>query len=276
MNKNLQNKLKAYSAISAVAAFGAEANAQVTTTMVDYTGGYESYDIDIDGDGTMDFTMNAFDLSSAYGSIGPINQLVFEAKGSNRFVGSSSYYVSVLNNGDIVDSGATFMSNTSMWQGATGGNMMVYYNIYSSYYVGSWGSWTGGIDSKYVGLEFDISGSTHYGWARFSIPADGSSWTLEKVGYEATADTGIEIGANPVSVEENATQFNVNTADGNINITTDAVNSTVNVINMQGQVVASEVINSSNTVIANNFAKGVYIVNIVDNKGKAVSKKVTL
>ena len=45
---------------------------------------------------------------------------------------------------------------------------------------------------------------------------------------------------------------------------------------MQGQVVASELITSTNTTIANNFAKGVYIVNIVDNNGKAVSKKVTL
>ena len=80
-----------------------------------------------------------------------------------------------------------------------------------------------------------------------------------------------------VSVDEVAEiNVGVNTLNNAINITTDALNSKVDVINMQGQVVASKVITSNTTSIANTFASGVYIVNIVDANGKAVSKKITL
>jgi hypothetical protein len=58
MNKQLQNKLKAYSALTAAAGLVAStAEAQIVHTTVNYNGGFETYDIDIDGDGTNRFSI---------------------------------------------------------------------------------------------------------------------------------------------------------------------------------------------------------------------------
>ena len=52
----------------------------------------------------------------------------------------------------------------------------------------------------YLGLRFDLDGSTHYGWAEISInPLAGNSFdhTLYGYAYESTADTSILAGAVP-------------------------------------------------------------------------------
>ena len=75
MNKTLQNKLKSYAALTAVAAFSSsDANASIIHTDVNYTGGYETYDIDIDGNGSVDFSVDAFATVITSGYIIDIKQ----------------------------------------------------------------------------------------------------------------------------------------------------------------------------------------------------------
>ena len=108
------------------------------------------------------------------------------------------------------------------------------------------------------------------------VNADISEFTVVDMSYNKTPGDEVNTGVT-VSVDEVADiNVGVNTLNNAINITTDALNSKVDVINMQGQVVASEVITSNTTSIANTFASGVYIVNIIDSNGNAVSKKITL
>ena len=184
--------------------------------------------------------------------------------------------VSALSSGVTIDSAQSFMGNQSMWQGESGGTMGVYYNVYSSYFVGVFGEFGGATSGKFVGVSFDISGATHYGWLRFDTNATNDEWTLVDMSYNKTAGDEVNTGVT-VSVDEvSEINVGVNTLNNAINITTDALNSKVDVINMQGQVVASEVITSNTTSIANTFASGVYIINIVDANGNAVSKKITL
>ncbi len=69
----------------------------------------------------------------------------------------------------------------------------------SSHYVGTqdnfgssaniipFGSFGSG-DTGFIGLKFDISGSTHYGWVNITTNADGTV-TLNALGYETDPDT---------------------------------------------------------------------------------------
>ena len=60
----------------------------------------------------------------------------------------------------------------------------------------SFGSWAG-IDSGYMGLEFDISGQTHYGWARITSVYDSPTVTIHDWAYETQPGVGIAAGAIP-------------------------------------------------------------------------------
>ncbi|MBP7450203.1 MAG: T9SS type A sorting domain-containing protein, partial [Flavobacteriales bacterium] len=59
------------------------------------------------------------------------------------------------------------------------------------------GAWLGGasVDSSmFLGLQFDIAGSTFYGWARLSIPTTGTSFTLKDYAYNSVPGAGILAG----------------------------------------------------------------------------------
>jgi len=59
------------------------------------------------------------------------------------------------------------------------------------------GAWVGGasLDSPmFLGLQFDIAGTTFYGWARLSIPANGTSFTLKDYAYNSVPDEAILAG----------------------------------------------------------------------------------
>ena len=60
----------------------------------------------------------------------------------------------------------------------------------------SFGSWAG-IDSGYMGLEFDISGQTHYGWARITSVYDSTTVIIHDWAYETQPGVGIAAGAIP-------------------------------------------------------------------------------
>ena len=59
------------------------------------------------------------------------------------------------------------------------------------------GSWLDGasVDSlKFLGLRFESAGSTYYGWARLSIPSNGTSFTLKDYAYNSVPGEGILAG----------------------------------------------------------------------------------
>ena len=46
----------------------------------------------------------------------------------------------------------------------------------------------------FLGLRFDSAGTTFYGWARLSIPSNGTSFTLKDYAYNRVPDEGILAG----------------------------------------------------------------------------------
>ncbi len=61
-------------------------------------------------------------------------------------------------------------------------------------FTGSWSYGASETSPKFLGLRFDIAGSTFYGWARLSIPIDGSSFTLKDYAYNSVPGGAILAG----------------------------------------------------------------------------------
>lgn len=58
------------------------------------------------------------------------------------------------------------------------------------------GPWCDAING-YMGLAFQIDGSTHYGWARMGVGFSGLTMTLHDWAYETTPGVGLEVGVIP-------------------------------------------------------------------------------
>jgi hypothetical protein len=284
MNKQLQNKLKAYSALTAVATLVASsAEAQIVHTTVNYTGGYETYDIDIDNNGDVDFTVNAFATTFPYLAYTvDIAAVQINANGGNRMIGtygSNVNYVYAMNAGMVVNStGYSFVSSSAALAGEFKVNG-TFYGFPVTLYEGSFGQFGDGA-TKFVGVEFEnqVTGDIHYGWLRFKdVEQDGSSWTLVDMAYNSVAGEQIVTGQT-LNVKENKRNMNVFADANNINIMTDGslMNAKVDVVNMLGQTVANTVITSNTTSINNTFGSGIFIVRISDENGNVISKKIKI
>lgn len=229
MNKKLQNKLKAYSALTAVAVVGAnEAEAQINATTVNYTGGYETYDIDIDGDGTDDYRFSAYNYWGGTYGIGlyggPLN---IYGLGGNQVMMQSGYVAALDSNASV---GLLYGQS---WTGNAQLNRFYYFNSYTPVY-GNWGAsynpwdaWTA--EEHYMGIQFDINGEMHNGWIRFTAGAPAGNeaqWTIHEVAYEeqamVTAYTNNTYNTSYVATTVTDVSNNLNASDAKIRITPDA------------------------------------------------------
>lgn len=294
MNKQLQNKLKTYSALTGAAAFlASSAKAEIIHTTINYTGGYETYDIDIDNDGNIDFTINANQQSYSFTynsqpitiEVGYVNLV---GNIANLFVGGSGVastqgftypynYASNLAAGILVNNtyNPSFVS-----YGFLAGKFEAFTTFYGfpvllgGFELGKFGD--GG--EYFVGTEFEIpsTGDIHYAWLRFKdVEQDGSSWTLADMAYETTAGVGIPTG-NTVSIKENnSIEFTLsNVTDGlMLSNTSSLINADVKLTDAMGKVVFESSITSNELFIQNNYPSGIYFLT-VNHKGKAISRKV--
>jgi len=176
----LDNRLLAYMAAAGAAGVGVLAVAQPANAKVVYTPAnraisFDGMHIDINNDGIPDYGFHSYGLGNVgSGVIFPIkfNKMMnfAEPLASGVSVGPSGNF----RGGRQEMVGACFCSGT--WD----------YN----------GPWLG-VQNGYMGFEFNIKGSAHFGWARFSVNATGSEVTLTGYAYETvslkpivTGDTG--------------------------------------------------------------------------------------
>ncbi len=61
-------------------------------------------------------------------------------------------------------------------------------------HIGQWSQGISADSSRYLGLRFDIAGTTHYGWARLNIPSYPSSFTVKDYAYNSVPDELILAG----------------------------------------------------------------------------------
>ena len=196
LKKELGKKLLGYSAaagaVLTIGAGAAEAVAVKTTlgtpeTVV--TGGF--LDIDIDGGGTDDFD---FFLGS-------------NPNEKNAGVWAGTYFSTNFNNSVLANlyaEAVSFGSSapiSSALSGVTGNHFALLGKLfYPEYGTYSYGNFVG--SSGFLGVSFDIGGSTHYGWVDLALNSNATELTINGWGYETVAGVGIQAGAgeesNPV------------------------------------------------------------------------------
>ncbi|MCD2258045.1 T9SS type A sorting domain-containing protein [Psychroserpens luteolus] len=268
----LSKQLAKYGALTVAIAGVADASGQISYTNIDpdFSGGVGGeYFLDLDNNGTNDFRIfhnNASSASSAAILISPLTA-------SNDVLGTSGgtyAYPFVLNSGDVISSGGSAWNNN----GFSGGFQSLNYG--SSCSIGNWC----GVTDGFIGLRFNIGGSTHYGWARLDVPTDNSTaWTIKDMAYNQTANQSILAGQQTLSVE--TTIFNdvkivaLNKSIGLYNLT-DTAN--YKLFSMTGkQVLEGTVTDNTYVIEANTVASGVYIIELIDVNSKAtIRKKVVL
>jgi len=279
MNKIYKNltgsKLKAYSAMAAALTAGTSSlNAEVVyTDITDVTIGLgEAFEMDIDGDGTMDFIIAASSLTgsngtwsfaSAFGSVGslgiggPSNQAI-------GTVGPYYPYGSALDAGDEIGPDGSFLSYPSL------GNVAV---VASNFYGVTYGNFPGE-GEKFLGVKFAIGSDIHYGWARLESDIDEVFVTIMDFAYENSADVAIEAGATVGSAvaELPAGSVNIYSFGSSVNVINNVnlVDATVRIFDLTGKLITSQTLTNGSTQIdLSAFASGNYVVTIDSNEGVA-------
>lgn len=298
MDKSLQSKIKLYSSLSLVAIASAnKTHAEIIHVEVDYAGGYETYDIDIDGDGVVDFSTIANNVNSSFtysynSAPTPItlklDNISLEAKSGNGLliaqgvVSFQSYtypynYAVALSNGSLINASNSYSFNST---GVLAGKLNVSAEV-SGFNVPvaneSFGKF-GNSSERFVGVQFDIDGALHYGWLRFKdVTQDGSSWTLVDMAYNDEEEGEIETGQTLDIIEKESNLFSVSSSDNSLTILMqdNLIGSQIEVIDLSGKKLFSQKMNSTNEQISHNLPKGVYVVRLF-SQDKAITRKISL
>ncbi len=187
MNKQLQNKLKTYTALTAAAGLAAStADAQIVHTTVNYNGGYETYNIDIDGNGLNDFAVVYDPFVSTYG-LGCIptgGRWNVNALNGAFMYGTGGVGFNLPNDTQIGP-----YTPYGFYGGLYGGAGAYQFPCYTSYY-GTFGGgyFDGPSGEKVFGVRFDRDGDTHYGWIRINLVVESNfniDWTVVDMAFES-------------------------------------------------------------------------------------------
>lgn len=244
---DFSKKLAKYGALSLAIAGVADASGQIVYTDVDpdFVGGLgSSFAVDFDGDGVDDLTI----MQSNNGAY----ELVKAQPGSSAGVLAASnagyFYASNLAYGAAISAGAgAFRSFGSLCAG-----------------VGYAGSQFCGTGEGYIGVEFDVSGSTHYGWIRVDV-ADSSNFIVLDYAYESTPNTPIAAGDSTLGVANNSFEgFNYFVDKSNqLNLSANTPIEKVSIHNMLGQEVISQKLTSNSEIVnISGLQSGVYIATV--------------
>lgn len=133
-----------------------------------------SFDLDLDGDYAIDFTIdhrsgNSYVYTSIRGSQ------------SNAEVFFNNWYATAFSAGDTIGSGSSSTPYTTL--GSSWG--------YGNY--GNFGNFPG-IDNAFIGLQFEIDTELHYGWLQIGLSSDVNTLTIYDFAYESAANTAIIAG----------------------------------------------------------------------------------
>ena len=149
-----------------------------------------SYDIDVDEDGTTDYS-----LLVGFG------QTVLQPHDNNSFIvvpelpPDIGSFVAALNAGDAINSSPSSLDPRYVWFNAST-DPVGYSLVAAQMDIGTLGYFFGGI--HYVGINFDSGGTEHYGWLRIDSPSPNVAYgQLLDWAYETRPSTQILAGAVP-------------------------------------------------------------------------------
>jgi hypothetical protein len=276
MASKLDKKLKTYSALAAgLTAIGGQAFGQIVYTNIpDSTFSNDTYYLDLNKDGIVDFEIYNYSYVSASSSY---RANYISANGSNEILATNTFFSSynfpaaiALNSGENIEVNPGFWSTSGILFGE---------GTYSGY-SNKVGKWQGAVD-KYVGLKFKVDNNTHYGWARLDVANDGSSFTIKDFAYEMSPDKKIIAGMKVSGIEDtpNLENIFVYSAGKQVNINFSDMsteNTQIRIYSMSGQLITDKAVQQSHESIdLNEQQVGVYVVKVVSDS-ESITRKVML
>lgn len=189
---NLEKALTGYATGAVAAGVAALALAQPSDAEVVYTPANVkisgSYALDLNNDGTPDFTFNKWELFESAGHIA-LFYLNFDVVGNGILIGP-------LAKGAKIGPLQAFISHAGSYGDAFMYGTSSFFRSGSDQHA-SFGPWVKQTN-KYVGLKFLIDNKFHYGWARVSRDTTGTTLT----GYAYETVPGIRILAGQTAGNE--------------------------------------------------------------------------
>jgi hypothetical protein len=282
-------KLKTYSALAgSFLATGNMATASVVyhdvtpdVTKTQTTMGQSSYAIDMDNDGTNDFTLIAQKISTTKSSmaITGTGVTILPASGNGvdykqvKSGNTSASYALALNANDNIN-------NTLNWYiGGTGSSSSaIGLPLAGAGTVGGVPFTTGqfhNVTNKYIGVKFTKGANTYYGWIRVDV-GNYNTFTVKDWAYDNTAGTAIQAGQGMASgVSTYLSSVTTIIATNNIIEASFAnpINGNIQIVNMNGAVVKAAGVNGNGcTINMNGMPTGIYNVIVSANEGTLAKK----
>lgn len=146
----------------------------------------QHYNLDLNNDGIVDFTIKNHTWNTTSGWYG---NLFLRQPAGNAVAGHIVAYgfpwAYALRSGMIISKKDRHF---------TPGKASMAYSVYN--WAGSWraGSWGRGVSNRFLGLKFKIDGKVHYGWAQLSIEPASFTATLTGYAYETIPNKAIKAG----------------------------------------------------------------------------------
>jgi hypothetical protein len=248
----LSKRLAQYGALTVAIAGVSDATGQIQYTDVDpdetITGA--TYNLDLDGDGTVDYVIH--NDGGGASAVRVYTDNSSSILGSNA--GGNYNYPYAISSGEPIDDGqAQWITapvyQTLNWQGCA--------------YTNS--NWCDGQVDKYLGLRITVGGGTHFGWVRLDVPAAGTSFTVKDYALELTPDTSIEAGDDGVlgTDDQNFNGFVQFVSDNQLNLRANNAMSSAAVYDITGKQVITQNLSTTNAQV--NLAglnTGVYIARV--------------
>lgn len=270
--QKLSNRIAQYSALTVAMAGIADANGQIYYSgILDDTVFNDTYSLDLDGDGNIDFK-----IDHSYYSSGYINDLFI-----NRVFNTQNGILGSVITGPNFDymypfalSEGLISSGDNNWN-IDSGNM--YLNLRSCNYLtnSNWCNGESESTKKYLGLRFEFSGEIHYGWARLEIGTNPSDWVIKDYAYNETAGESITVGQETLDINDNVfTNVKIIALNKSIALYNLPQATNYKLYTMTGKkVLDGNIANNTYVIEANTLATGVYIIELEDTDSKAVIRK---
>lgn len=286
----LESKIKKYASLACGVSAVTGASAQVVYSdinpdMVLSPSGTSQYTIDLDNGGSADIAFGMFQGSQTgtypyagynipytLSYVGGAAAFGSAAPSANGWMASSSGDPAGLSMGSAIGTSGVFYGS----QGSLGFVQSTYFGAPINQQFGPTPSGNFVGVEKYLGVRFDISGSTYYGWVRIEMSADATTMTLKDYAYESTSGSSInagDMGGGTSAIEELADQVSINNVYNKLNVKLDGIdNANLTVLGLDGKQHINQTIGSMAVVDLSTLTTGIYLVNVSAEEGTTTKK----
>jgi hypothetical protein len=209
LSKSIDSRLKLYGIAAAAASVGLLALAEPAQSEVVITNKNIpipacnlalspcSVSLDLNSDGVNDFKISLLSTLSAYGYFAGTEFLRVTPHNGGGVMGTAGGnrgpYASALLRGAKIGASDHFLNGKDTIEDT-------YFNYHTQGSKRLYGKWGGNHPNRFLGVKFNISGKTHYGWIRITVnssitvPFTLMSATITEYGYETIANKSLGAG----------------------------------------------------------------------------------